>query len=112
MRTRPAVFRPGLAALVARLGACTLVPVAFEYTFWDERLPEILASCGQAIKVADGRLHSAAEWNDRLAAALAATQDELAALAKLRDPALFETILSGRLASAASMRVGSGFWPC
>ncbi len=55
MRTRPAVFRPGLAALVARLGACTLVPLAFEYTFWDERLPEILISCGQPIEVTDGR---------------------------------------------------------
>ncbi len=37
MRSRPAIFRPGLAALVARLGACTLVPLAIEYTFWDER---------------------------------------------------------------------------
>ena len=97
MRTRPAIFRPGLAALVARLGACTLVPLAFEYTFWDERLPEILVSCGQPIEVTDGRLHSVAEWSERLGAALAATQDELAALAKLRDPARFETILSGRV---------------
>ena len=97
MRTRPAIFRPGLATLVARLGACTLVPLAFEYTFWDERLPEILISCGQAIEVTDGRLHCAADWNDPLAAALAATQDELAAMAKLRDPAHFATILSGRV---------------
>jgi 1-acyl-sn-glycerol-3-phosphate acyltransferase len=97
VRTRPAVFRPGLAALVARNGACTLVPLALEYTFWDERLPEILISCGHAIKVPDGHAHTAAEWNDQLAAALAATQDELAALAKLRDPALFTTVLSGRV---------------
>ena len=97
MRTRPAVFRPGLAALVARTGACTLVPLAFEYTFWDERLPEILISCGEAIKVADGQLHTAAEWSGQLAAALAATQDELAALSKLRDPALFTTLRSGRV---------------
>ncbi len=90
MRTRPAIFRPGLAALVARLGACTLVPLAFEYTFWDERLPEILISCGQPIEVTDGHLHSTEEWSERLAAALAATQDELAALAKLRDPAHFD----------------------
>ena len=96
MRTRPAVFRPGLAALVARLGACTLVPLAFEYTFWDERLPEILASWGPALQISDGRLRTATEWSGQLAAALAATQDELAALAKLRDPALFTTILSGR----------------
>jgi 1-acyl-sn-glycerol-3-phosphate acyltransferase len=97
MRTRPAIFRPGLATLVARLGACTLVPLAFEYTFWDERLPEILVSCGQPVEVTDGKLHSAAEWNDRLAAVLTLTQDELAALAMLRDPARFETILSGRV---------------
>ncbi len=97
MRTRPASFRPGLAALVARLGACTLVPLAFEYTFWDERLPEILVSCGQPLEVADGKLSSAAVWNERLEAALTATQDELATLVKLRDPARFETILSGRV---------------
>ena len=97
MRTRPAIFRPGLATLVARLDVCTLVPLAFEYTFWNERLPEILISCGQAIEVTDGRLHSAAEWSDRLAVALAATQDELAAMAGLRDPAHFATVLSGRV---------------
>jgi 1-acyl-sn-glycerol-3-phosphate acyltransferase len=96
-RTRPAVFRPGLAALVARTGACTLVPLALEYTFWDERLPEILISCGEAIKILDGQLRTAAEWSDQLAAALAATQDELATLSKLRDPALFTTVLSGRV---------------
>ena len=95
MRTRPVVFRPGLAALVARCGACTLVPMAAEYTFWDERLPEILICCGQPIK-ANEQL-SADEWNERLCTAMAATQDELAALAKLRDPANFETILSGRV---------------
>jgi 1-acyl-sn-glycerol-3-phosphate acyltransferase len=97
IRTRPAIFRPGLSALVARLGECTLVPLAFEYTFWDERLPEILVSCGQPVVVTSGQQHSVAEWNDRLAAALAATQDELATLAKLRDPERFETILSGRV---------------
>jgi 1-acyl-sn-glycerol-3-phosphate acyltransferase len=97
MRTRPAIFRPGLAALVARLGACTLVPLAFEYTFWDERLPEILISCGQPIHVSDGRLQSADEWSDQLAIALAATQDELAVLTKLRDPERFTTVLAGRV---------------
>ena len=101
MRTRPAVFRPGLAALVARTGACTLVPLALEYTFWDERLPEILISCGEAIKVPDGQLHTAEEWSEQLAAGLAAAQDELVALSKLRDPALFTTILSGRVGVGA-----------
>jgi 1-acyl-sn-glycerol-3-phosphate acyltransferase len=97
MRTRPAVFRPGLAALVARTGACTLVPLAFEYTFWNERLPEILISCGEPIHIPDGQAHTAAEWSDQLAAALTSTQDGLAALSKLRDPALFTTVLSGKV---------------
>jgi 1-acyl-sn-glycerol-3-phosphate acyltransferase len=96
MRTRPATFRPGLAAVVARLGACTLVPLAFEYTFWDERLPEILISCGKPIKVA-GEGRSTEEWGEQLAGALADAQNELAALAMLRDPARFETVMTGRI---------------
>lgn len=97
VRTRPAIFRPGMAALVSRLGACTVVPVVMECTFWNERLPEMLLCCGQPIEVSDGTMHSKTEWNERLEKALAETQDELAALAKLRDPERFETILSGRV---------------
>ena len=97
IRTRPVSFRPGLATLVARLGACTLVPMAAEYTFWDERLPEILICCGRPIRVSEGSRRNTEDWNEQLAAAMSATQDELAALAKLRDPSNFETILSGRL---------------
>jgi hypothetical protein len=74
-----------------------LLPLAFEYTFWDERLPEILVSCGQPIAVADHPEYCPEEWNEHLCAALVAAQDELADLAKLRDPARFETILSGRV---------------
>jgi 1-acyl-sn-glycerol-3-phosphate acyltransferase len=96
-RTRPAVFLPGLAALVARTGPCTLVPLAIEYTFWDERLPEILASCGEPIHISDGQAHTAPEWNAQLGAALSATQDELAVLSRLRNPALFSTVLAGRV---------------
>ncbi len=33
-RERPLLFKPGLAALAARLSECTLVPLAIEYTFW------------------------------------------------------------------------------
>jgi hypothetical protein len=94
MRSRPAIFRPGLAAVVARFGACTVMPLAFEYTFWDERLPEMLVCCGKPTEVADGGCSE--EWSEQLASALTDTQDELAALAMLRDPERFETILTGR----------------
>jgi hypothetical protein len=73
------------------------VPLAFEYTFWDERLPEILASYGQPIAVADHPEYCAEEWNERLCAALLSAQDEVADLAKPCDPSRFETIISGRV---------------
>jgi 1-acyl-sn-glycerol-3-phosphate acyltransferase len=97
IRVRPKVFAPGLAALVARMESCTVLPMAFEYTFWDERLPEILINCGEPIRIADGRACSAEEWNRVFTDSLAQTQDELAALAMLRDPALFTTALSGKV---------------
>jgi 1-acyl-sn-glycerol-3-phosphate acyltransferase len=96
VRTRPSAFRPGMAALVARLGACTMVPLATEYTFWDERFPEILLSCGEPIRVAEAGQHTPEEWNDLLAASLTKAQDELALLSLQRDPAKFATVLGGR----------------
>jgi 1-acyl-sn-glycerol-3-phosphate acyltransferase len=96
VRTRPAIFRRGLATHVSRVGACTLVPLAFEYTFWNERLPNMLIGCGHPI-MADGGQLSATEWSEHLTAALANTQDELAALSMLRDPKRFETIVNGRV---------------
>ena len=96
VRTRPIRFRPGLAALLSRLDSCTIVPLAIEYTFWDERLPEILACCGEPIAITEGQRRTSAEWSGALTAAMTATQDELAALAVLRDPSGFDTLISGR----------------
>ena len=43
VRERPLVFKPGLAALASRVpGGCTVLPLAIEYVFWDERMPEAL----------------------------------------------------------------------
>jgi 1-acyl-sn-glycerol-3-phosphate acyltransferase len=97
VRTRPLVFRAGLATIVSRIGPCTVVPLAAEYTFWDERLPEMLFSCGQPIFVDENQCLPVTVWNDRLQEALAATQDELASLSQLRDPSRFETLLSGKV---------------
>jgi 1-acyl-sn-glycerol-3-phosphate acyltransferase len=97
VRTRPAMLRPGLGAVIARSQACTVVPLAIEYTFWDERLPEILLCCGKPIEIPDGGVQSAEEWNAHVSAALADAQNELAALAMLREPARFETVMTGRV---------------
>lgn len=115
VRARPINFQPGLAALVSRLDSCTVVPLAIEYIFWDERLPEILALCGDPITIAKGGTRPANEWNTRLAAAMAAAQDELSRLAALRDPSRFQTVISGSAGMTGLYggwkRMRSGFGP-
>jgi 1-acyl-sn-glycerol-3-phosphate acyltransferase len=106
VRTRPIVFRPGLGALMSRLGRMTCVPVAIEYVYWEERLPEILVNIGEPLEIADGGMEEARTWTNLLSYAMAATLDELAMLAMERDTDAFETILSG------SSGIGGvyGFW--
>jgi hypothetical protein len=92
---RPIVFRPGMGALISRTGRLTCVPVAIEYVFWNERLPEILVNVGEPLEIADGGMEDARTWTNLLSYAMAATLDELAMLAMERDPAAFETVLYG-----------------
>jgi len=95
VRKRPVEFRPGLGALMSRNGRLTCVPVAIEYTFWNERLPEILVNIGEPLEIADGAMEDARTWTNLLSYAMSATLDELTMLATERDPDAFETILSG-----------------
>ena len=50
-REFPLAFKPGLAALAQRVPQATLLPMAVEYTFWDERLPEALVYIGEPVLV-------------------------------------------------------------
>jgi 1-acyl-sn-glycerol-3-phosphate acyltransferase len=95
VRARPVVFKPGLSALLSRLDRVTVVPIAIEYTFWDERLPEILVNCGEPLHIGDGRAEDAVTWNNLLAHAMTTTLDELASLAAKREAANFETLIAG-----------------
>jgi len=95
VRKRPIVFRPGLGALMSRMGRLTCVPVTIEYVYWSERLPEILVNIGEPLEIADGTMEDARTWTNLLSYAMAATLDELAMLAMERNPDDFEIILSG-----------------
>jgi len=96
-RVRPLEFKPGLAALASRaaakFGSCTVLPLAMEYTFWDERLPEALLRFGRPVRVPAGE--TAAELQMRLLDALDATMEELRDLAVKRDASAFATLLRG-----------------
>lgn len=92
-RRRPVRLRPGLAHLARRVEGAVLIPLAIEYTFWNERKPEALVRFGTPIETGGGP--SVAEWTARLEGELAANMDALAAESTTRDPALFSPLLSG-----------------
>lgn len=94
-RHRPVRLRPGLAHLARRQENAVILPVALEYCFWDERLPEALVRIGPPIEADAGR--SVAAWTASLEAALTATMDALAGEAMSREPARFRRLVGGRV---------------
>jgi 1-acyl-sn-glycerol-3-phosphate acyltransferase len=96
-RERPVGLAGGVGHLVDRIGGGFVLPLALEYVFWSERTPEALARFGSPIRVNEAAAASSpAVWTARFERALQATQDVLAVDAMSRDPARFETLVSGR----------------
>jgi 1-acyl-sn-glycerol-3-phosphate acyltransferase len=96
VRERPVPIAPGMSRLPELAPGATFLPLALEYTFWNERAPEMLAAFGEPIPAADFLAEPREARSERMAAALAATLDRLAADSIARDPALFETLLDGQ----------------
>ena len=92
-RIRPIALRPGLAHLARRVPNAMIVPMALEYSFWNESRAEVLVRFGTPIESGAGDVVS---WNDRLATALTQTMDALAAESMTRDPSLFMPLVRGR----------------
>lgn len=95
-RVRPLRLRPGVGVLARMMRGGTIIPVAIEYPFWDERLPEALVRFGAPIEVDDGRRRSARAWTALVEQELAAAQDELAEQAQRRDERSFVVLVGGR----------------
>jgi 1-acyl-sn-glycerol-3-phosphate acyltransferase len=98
-RERPIMLQPGVAHLLAGSSCRRAIPVAIEYVFWTERLPEVLLSFGSPIRARFGESTDA--LHRRLEGALQRSADELAGVSLRRDPREFQTILTSR-------RVGVG----
>lgn len=96
-RQRPVQIRPGIGHAVENATRGIVVPMAIEYPFWNERLPEVLAAFGSAIRIADAPRRTAQEWTDFLAQSLGETQDRLATAALARQPNAFRTLMRGRV---------------
>jgi len=92
---QPAAFLSGLSRLADRRFTGTALPMAIEYTFWNERCPELLVRFGPRVDcrdVPDDPSARTAEFER----ALTASQAALAELAMARDPDGFATVALGR----------------
>lgn len=96
VRERPVGFKPGIGHLPNRFPRLQFLPVAIEYVFWEERLPEILVRFGEAYETrAEEMQLDTRVWTDFFAGKLAETQDALAAEARQRNSHAFRNLLRG-----------------
>jgi len=97
VRERPVKFQSGLGHLAARVERAEFVPMAMEFVFWEERLPEILVRFGEPVEVR--REHAPQftpdSWTAVFEQKLEAVQDALSLEAQRRDPSGFKTLLRG-----------------
>jgi 1-acyl-sn-glycerol-3-phosphate acyltransferase len=96
-RERPVELRPGLGHLLEKAQRVAVVPLAIEYTFWEERLPELLLRFGEPIHVESGNGLEHETWTAELTSRLESNMDQLAAAGQSRDAGRFESILTGNV---------------
>jgi 1-acyl-sn-glycerol-3-phosphate acyltransferase len=96
VRERPIALEAGVGHLAAQLSRGTVLPLALEYAFWNERTPEALVRAGEPLRVEDHPGRTGKEWLAVIERGLTRTLDALSAEAMARDPAKFVTILDGR----------------
>ncbi|WP_193316451.1 lysophospholipid acyltransferase family protein [Methylorubrum populi] len=96
VRARPLGLKPGVARLAEIAPEAVFLPLAVEYAFWDERGAEAFLAFGAPMRAADLRALPRPERLARMETALTATLDRLSGDVIARDPARFETLLSGR----------------
>jgi 1-acyl-sn-glycerol-3-phosphate acyltransferase len=103
-RERPLGFKPGLGALAARTPEALVIPLAIEYTFWDERLPETLLRFGMPLRVEEGISTEGA--SELLETALVETMEELKVGAMSRDAGAFQVLLRGGQGTGGFYAIG------
>ena len=97
VRERPVRFQPGLGHLAKRVERAVFLPMASEFVFWEERLPEILVHFGEPVEVRreDASAFTHDYWTDLFEQKLEATQDALSIEAQRRNASEFKTLLLG-----------------
>ncbi|MEZ6152195.1 MAG: lysophospholipid acyltransferase family protein [Pirellulaceae bacterium] len=75
------------------------IPVAVEYTFWEERQPELLMWFGRPLSDSAMQGEAKSQWDRELSERLRAAQRELASAVVARDVSQFDILLGGRSGS-------------
>jgi 1-acyl-sn-glycerol-3-phosphate acyltransferase len=89
-RERPLAFKSGLAMLATKIqGGCTVLPLAMEYVFWDERKPEVLMHFGEPVQVSGSDVQGSTQ---QLEARLLESMEHLKKLAIARNPSAFRVL--------------------
>jgi 1-acyl-sn-glycerol-3-phosphate acyltransferase len=96
VRVRPLALAAGVGHLAARLPQGTVVPIALEYTFWNERTPEALVRIGEPLSIEDHPGLSGKEWTGLIERSLTEALNGLNEEASTRDPSRFEELLGGK----------------
>ncbi len=105
-RQRPVRLEPGLAAVIAGVPRVTVLPMAVEYPFWSERLPEALACFGEPMVLGRDVPMPRDARRTMLEQRLAATMDRLAGHAIERDASRFVELFEGRVGVGGIYDVG------
>jgi 1-acyl-sn-glycerol-3-phosphate acyltransferase len=92
-RVRPIRLRPGLAHLARRFPQAVFLPMALDYSFWNESKPEALLRFGPPVQAAEPG--SVTSWQQALEASLTAVMEGLAAESSARNAAAFATLFAG-----------------
>lgn len=88
---------PGLAHLSRDRLSPWVIPLAIEYTFWEERQPEALAMFGPPFRNDPSTSISKGEWGGILTRSLRQTQLKLAELSIRRASQDFEIVVKGQI---------------
>lgn len=96
VRSRPVQLRGGVGHLSECMDNGVIIPIALEYSFWNERTPEALVAFGQPMTIADCACESAETWTAQIARSLETIQDVLAIESQSRDDRRFDVLVQGR----------------
>lgn len=97
VRERPLRFQSGLGRVASQVENVLFLPMATEFVFWEERLPEILVRFGEPVlmNATARRRRTHEELSAHLEEQLTVALDALAVEAQRRDASDFRTILRG-----------------